>query len=186
MNGFKTEPAADLLAKKIKSMDKTGLVRPDTFGRYTLSRFEVQVQKSPTPLSTKRVANSGADDEYDFAAVNDANVIADAVKRQAEHEEMAGAACIIQNKFRQKAAMNNFYSKMCSIYMKRRMKVRNDPQRKNVSMQIMGGDPDSLETYKVVFEKGLARFFSSSALKFSRSAECAGPPAEQRTCCSSI
>jgi hypothetical protein len=79
------------------------------------------------------------------------------VKRQAEHEEMAGAACIIQNKFRQKASMNNFYSKMCAIYMKRRMKVRTDPSRKNVSMQIMGGDPDSLETYKVSRFKKLKR-----------------------------
>ena len=49
---------------------------------------------------------------------------------------------------------------MCAIYMKRRMKARTDPSRKNVSMQIMGGDPDSLETYK-------AQFFDEEPLRMN-------------------
>ena len=99
---------------------------------------------------------SDSDDEPDAAAAvgaKDANVIADATKRQAEYEEMAGAASIIQSKFRQKKAMNQFYSKMCRIYMDKRLRRREDPNTKNVHMQILGGNLDSLETYKVTFEK---------------------------------
>jgi ubiquitin len=92
----------------------------------------------------------GDDDDKD---VNDANVIADAVKRQAEHEEMAGAASVIQAKYRQKKAMNAFYAKMVKIYMDMRMTKRQDPNRRNVPMQILGANLDTLESYKVVFEK---------------------------------
>jgi hypothetical protein len=83
----------------------------------------------------------------------DANVIADAAKRQAEYEEMAGAASIIQSNFRRKKAMNDFYAKMCKIYMDKRMQRRLNPSSRGVSMQIMGGNLEALETYKVGFEK---------------------------------
>jgi len=95
---------------------------------------------------------SGGDDDAD-KEVNDANVIADAVKRQAEHEEMAGAASVIQAKFRQKKAMGAFYSKMVKIYMDMRMTRRQDPNRKGIAMQILGANLNTLESYKVVFEK---------------------------------
>ena len=97
--------------------------------------------------------DDGDDDEAEDGAVKDANVIADAAKRQAEYEEMAGAASILQSKFRQKKAMNDFYAKMCKIYMDKRMHRRADPSSKNVSMQILGGNLETLETYKAVFEK---------------------------------
>jgi hypothetical protein len=83
----------------------------------------------------------------------DANVIADAAKRQAEYEEMAAAASIVQSNFRRKKAMNQFYAKMCKIYMDKRLQRRQDPSSRNVSMQIMGGNLAALETYKVNFEK---------------------------------
>ena len=70
----------------------------------------------------------------------DANVIADAAKRQAEYEEMAAAASIVQSNFRRKKAMNQFYAKMCKIYMDKRLQRRQDPSSRNVSMQIMGGN----------------------------------------------
>jgi hypothetical protein len=129
-------------------------------------RFSFGMVGGPSPEEAAAAAEAAAkktkDDESDedeeaesadASGQNDANVIADAVKRQAEYEEMAGAASIIQSKFRQKKAMNNFYAKLCRIYMDKRMRRRDDPNSKNVHMQILGGNLDSLETYKVTFEK---------------------------------
>lgn len=68
----------------------------------TTSAGDGSVREGKAGAGKSKAAAGKEEGDEDDQAVNDANIIADAAKRQAEHEEMSSAACIIQCQYRKK------------------------------------------------------------------------------------